>query len=252
MTRLSDRLRSIPRRVVWRFVFFVALLVILGAALRFTPLSRVTDQQWLLATLEQVREAAEQTWWAPLVLIAAYIVLCPLGFPITPFWIAGGVLFGAVEGSLYNLVGSVLGATTSYFFARSFGRELIEHLFGNRLKPFESRLNRRGFWTLVGTRFLPVPFPIANFGFALVGVRTSTFLLATVLGMVLPVGIWTWFWTTLAHAAAGKPGVNPAHVILALVPFLLLIFVPKAYTAWQRKKRYREIMNGRAGRGNGG
>jgi uncharacterized membrane protein YdjX (TVP38/TMEM64 family) len=237
---------------VWRFVFFVALLVILGIAVRFTPLSRVTDQEWLLATLEHLRDGVGQSWWAPVALIAAFALLCPLGFPITPFWITGGVLFGVVEGSLYNLVGSVLGAGTSYFFARSFGRELIEHLVGDRLKPFESRLNRRGFWTLVGTRFLPVPFPVANFGFALVGVRIPAFVLSTLVGMVLPVGVWTWFWTTLADAAAGKPGVNPAHVILALVPFLLLIFLPQAYMARQRKKRYREILQGRAGRSNRG
>jgi uncharacterized membrane protein YdjX (TVP38/TMEM64 family) len=226
----------------------VALLVILGVALRFTPLARFTDQEFLLATLEQVRQFVDQHWWPPLVLILAFVLLCPLGAPITPFLIAGGVLFGVVGGTVYSLVGSLLGALTSYYFARSFGRELVEHLMGDRLKSFEARLNRRAFWPLVGARFIPIPFPAFNFTCALAGVRPGTFFLSTALGLLLPIAVWTWFWASLANAAADQPGTNPGTVLLALVPFLLLIFGPQVYSGWQRRKRYRRIQQERAER----
>jgi uncharacterized membrane protein YdjX (TVP38/TMEM64 family) len=241
----------VPRRLLWRFGFFLVLLATIGFALRFTPLAQFTDQEWLLATLQESRLWVAERWWPPLVLILAFVVLCPVGFPITPFWIAGGVLFGVVEGALYNLVGTLLGAASSFYFARSFGRELIKHLMGDRLRPFEARLNRRGFWTLVGGRFLPIPFPAFNFSCALIGIRTGVFFLTSALGLSLPVFVWTWFWTTLANTAAGEPGANPAQALIALAPFLLLIFGPQLYTARQRKKRYREVMAARAERGNG-
>ena len=70
------------------------------------------------ALFDQLRS----TWWAPAALILSYLVLCPLGVPASPMMIAGGMVFGPVWGSVYNVTGTFLGGTATYFLGRGLGR----------------------------------------------------------------------------------------------------------------------------------
>lgn len=232
----TDEARS-PARAIWGGVALLALLLLGFAALRFTPLGNVLDREWLISSLDHLREA----WWAPAAFLGLYLVLCPLGMPTSPLMATGAVVFGAFWGSVYNLAGSVLGAAVSYFLARGLGRELVLHFFGKRLARFDKVLQRHGFWTLVRMRFLPIPFPVLSYGPALVGIRPLPYLTATVLGLLVPVPVWTYFWSSLFGAAAGEIASASRNLILALVLFLVISFLPRLVVGLRRRKRYREL-----------
>src|SRR5258708_3767 len=145
--------RRVPRRALLGFLLLPLLLAGGYAAFRWSPLAGYLSGPALAAAKGRL----QHSWWAPALLVGGYLVLSPLGVPATPLMFAGGVLFGGAAGSLYNVIGVILGGEASYFLGRLLGRELVRHVAGRRLRKVEAALGRRGFWNLVAVRFLPLP-----------------------------------------------------------------------------------------------
>lgn len=233
--------RPFPWAKVARFTLFLALVLGAAAAFRFTPLGQLLDQERLLALFEELRSA----WWTPLALLALYLLLTPLGLPVSPLMFAGGIVFGVAWGGALNAVGTVSGAVLSYWLARALGRDLVHHLVGNRLTRVERTLSRKGFWPMVRVRFLPIPFPVVNYGAALAGVPFPLFALSSLLGLVPSVTLYTYFFATLFEAAQGDRSGVILQLVVALVGILTLSFLPTVVRARRRLKRYRELTEAR-------
>ena len=220
---------------------FLSLFVVLGAvvaAFRFTPLGDYLDRERLVATFEAMRESP----WAPLVLVGLYCVLAPAGLPMTPLIIAGGVVFGRFQGALINILGCVLGAAISFQFARVMGRDFVRKVAGKRLKRVETLLRRHGFWTLVGVRFMPVPFPVVNFGAALAGVRFGTFVLSAIIGLAPALLIYTSFASALFDVARGGDRSQLRGVFGLFAVMVAIAVVPIVLQQVRRKKRYHRLL----------
>jgi uncharacterized membrane protein YdjX (TVP38/TMEM64 family) len=217
-----------------RFAVFIALLVTTALIFRFTPLHEYLDRQEIIRLLAAVRDSA----WAPAALMASFILLAPLGLPISPLIMAGGVVFGAAKGAHFNYVGSVLGGWLSYQLARYLGRDFVVQIAGRKLRRVEAMVSRHGFWSLAGIRLMPIPFPVANFGMALAGVRLPTFLASTALGLIPGVLMYTYLATVLAAAAEGSSANGGARALEVLVAILLFSLVGLAPTLLLRRKRH--------------
>ncbi len=211
------------RGALLRFAVLTLIVAALAALLLLTPAAEYLDREKLAELLGQLR----QTWWAPLALIACYLVIAPSGIPISPLIFAGGAVFGPFWGWIYNSIGSLLGAIISFGLAHALGKELIEHLLGERrMRRVEAMLERHGFWTLVGIRFMPIPFAFINYGAPLTGFRFGRFLSSTITGLVPSILMWTYIAHAVASAAtADERGVmlrNGALVIAAVALLILL------------------------------
>ena len=196
------------------------------------------DRHRVVAFFLGLREST----WAPLVLLGLYMVLAPIGLPTTPLIIAGGIVFGRTLGAVYNIVGCVLGAAISYQMGRLLGRDFVRRLGRKRLKRIEVLLRRRGFWSLVGVRYLPIPFPVINYGAAMAGLPFTTFLLSTVLGLVPALTIYTYFAATIFDVTQGG---DPAQLRSGIIAFLAVMAVSLAPTVVQqvrRRRRYRRLV----------
>ena len=69
----------------------------------------------------------------------------------------------------------------------------------NRVRIDEILLRRRGFWSLVGVRYMPIPFAVVNYGAAMAGLHFSTFLLTTLLGLIPALIVYSYFAATVAQ-----------------------------------------------------
>jgi phospholipase D1/2 len=234
----------VPRRLLLRFLLLPAIVLAGFAVLRFTPLAGYLSGDALAATVRRLQQA----WWAPALLVAGYVVLCPVGVPASPLMVAGGIVFGAVYGTIYNLVGLLLGGLATYFLGRALGREFIAHLAGRRLKKVERALARRGFWGLVGVRFLPLPFALVNYCIALAGIRPALFLLTMALGLTPTTLIYTYFFALLPHAAAGERSGLYVRLAVAIGLLVLAILLPPLWQGRARRRKYREIVARRRAR----
>lgn len=233
----------VPRHLLFRFLVLVLIVGVGFAVLRWTPLADYLTVEKVSAVLEQLRGA----WWAPVALIASYVILCPLGVPATPMMIAGGMVFGVVWGSVYNVVGTFLGGSATYFLGRGLGQDFVRHLLGNRLKKVERAIARRGFWGMVGARFLPLPFPLVNYCMALAGIRPALFLTTTAIGLTPGVTVFTYFASLLTKAASGDRSGIVVQFAVASVLLLLLTFIPQVWSLRKRRARYQEICAKRRG-----
>jgi uncharacterized membrane protein YdjX (TVP38/TMEM64 family) len=79
--------------------------------------------------------------WAPLVLIAlkaSTIIFAPLsGSPIYPL---AGVFFGPVWGSIYVILGDILGGVVSFFLSRILGRKIVDKVLSKKELGFVSKI----------------------------------------------------------------------------------------------------------------
>lgn len=217
---------------VVRFAALVAIIVAGVALLRWGPVAERLDAAELLATFQ----AIGQEPWAPAALVAVYLVLCPLGVPVSPLMLAGGIVFGFAAGTLLNLAGTWLGAAATFGVARLLGRDLVAQLLGTRLAAIERTVERHGFWTLVRLRFVPIPFAAVNYAAALAGVRPGIFLGATAIGLAPAVALFTYFADALSKAAAGERSGVLIQLAAAFAALLVLTFV----VPWWLRRRGRE------------
>ena len=234
-----------PWHVLVRGALLVLLVVIGFALLRWSPLADYVTKEAVLSTLDRLRDA----WWAPGALIAGYALLCPVGFPPSPLMVAGGMVFGPVWGSLYNVIGIFLGAATTYWLGRHLGRDLVRHLAGRQMKKVERALTRRGgLWGLAGIRFLPLPFVLVNYAAAFAGIRPGLFLGASLLGLTLSVPIFTYFAAAITRAATGDRAGVYVQLAVAISLLISMTLIPRILAARKRRERYREICGRRAER----
>jgi len=220
-----------PKRSLRGALVRFALLAVVVAAgfafLRWGPFADRFEPAAAVATLEAVAASP----WAPLALLAAYVVLAPLGVPISPFFLAGGLVFGFGWGALLNFAGSWLAAVTTYAVGRLLGRDFFEHLLGSRLTLIENLVERHGFWTLVRLRLVPIPYFVVNYAAALAGVRPATFCGATALGLVPSALMLTWFAAALVDLAAHpeNTGTTLAKLFAVFLGLLALTFLPRLF-----------------------
>lgn len=235
--------RRLPRSTRIRFAVWVALLGSAFVLARWTPLGELVDEERVVALLAEVRGAA----WAPPALILLYVTLAPSGLPMTPL-IVGGAAFGPVYGAIYNTVGLFLGAATSFAVARYLGRDAVARLAGRRLRRVERFLDRRGFWPLVQTRFLPLPFAVVNFASALAGVRLPLFLWASLVGLLPSTLIHSVFIARLFEQRGTERWLTAGGYLLTFVLFNVALSVPSLRERARRRRRYEALVAGRAGR----
>jgi len=231
-----------PKRRLRGPILRLALLGLIGAggflAFRYTPIADWVAPDRLRSLLDQVRGH----WWSPLALLGLYLVLCPLGAPAIPLLFSGGAIFGWAWGTLWNLLGALLGATATYFLARALGREAVERLGGARMQRAEQLLHQHGFWALVSTRFLPVPFPLVNAAAAIAGVRFGFFIAAAAVGLAPSVAVWTYFSAALVGAAnAAERGRLAWQLTAALVLLISLVMTPTAIGIHRRRMQYKQL-----------
>ncbi|HLE85975.1 MAG TPA: VTT domain-containing protein [Thermoanaerobaculia bacterium] len=230
---------AIPRWVVVRFLLLLAFVGLGFVVLRFTPLGERLNELLDRERLMELRAALQARWWTAPLLVVLYVVLAPLGAPVSPLMLAGGAIFGTLVGSLLNFLGTFLGAAVSFLLARALGRDFVVHLAGDRLRRAERLIARRGFWTLVRTRFLPLPFPLVNYGAALAGVPAGLFLVTTAIGLLPANLVFTYFASALVDSVAGDRAMVFLRLGLAVAALLALSFLPTAIIGRRRRRRYR-------------
>lgn len=194
--------------------------------MRWGPFAEQLHPETLAATVR--RFAGEP--WAPFALVAAYLILTPLGFPASPLMLAGGLAFGFVGGTVLNFAALWAAAALAYLLGRTLGKDLVERLLGERLRRLEDTIDRHGFWPLVRLRLLPIPFLFTNYAAALAGVRPGRYLVTTALGLLPASAVYTYFGVAVFRTAAEPQRAAAATLQLAaamLGLFLITFLVPR-------------------------
>jgi uncharacterized membrane protein YdjX (TVP38/TMEM64 family) len=218
-------------------VWLVAALACLGLAALFVRGQAAAEAARLAAEFARGGGAVRFAWCLAVYSLAgAAAINSPV--PISAFLkIGGGFLFGAVAGSLANMVMNVLGAAIGFVAVRRAFRDRFAARFGKRLLAVDAELAAGGFWYVLSCRLaLIFPFSAVNLACALSGVKFSDFMWASLAGSV-PISVF--------YAVAGSElsrwtleGVTPSPRMGALLGFLAVaaLAVPLAARTQLGKK----------------
>jgi uncharacterized membrane protein YdjX (TVP38/TMEM64 family) len=208
----------------WLFGFSAAVVV---AAAAWT-VSRVDVAQVdPAAVAAQVRAAGPLGPMVLLVLLVLQCVVAPL--PSEPLMMAAGFVYGAPGGFLIAWLGVVAGAVLCFGLARWFGRDFAARFVSPQrlavLHGFDEGSARTAtFLAVLSLRlFAFTAFDVVSYGCGLVRFSFRWFLLATVIGAVPKVFVFTYFGANAAlrpgwldwSIAAGSLGV------LLVVPWVV-------------------------------
>ncbi len=117
---------------------------------------------------------------------AVYITVTALSLPgATLMSLAGGFLFGVPVGLVAVVLSATVGATIIYQIARTALGDSLRKRAGGMVKKLENGFNENAFSYLLLLRLIPLfPFFVVNIAPAIFGVKTHTFFLATLIGII--------------------------------------------------------------------
>ena len=135
-----------------------------------------------LPSLEGLQEEiADAGFWGFGIFILLYAFVAATPIPVTIMAVAGGLAFGLVFGTILSMIGVLAGCFGGYWISRALGRETVMRLLGSHAEAIESRLTNGGFYAVCTLRLMPgFPYWPVNYGSGALGIRSRTFLIATV------------------------------------------------------------------------
>jgi uncharacterized membrane protein YdjX (TVP38/TMEM64 family) len=125
---------------------------------------------------------------APLITLAAWIVLTPALVPGTVLAAAGGLAFGALGGAALAFGGAVAGGLAAFALARTGARGAAERFVvrSTKLARVDALLGRRGFAAILAARLMPgVPATGLHYAAGVSQVRLGAFAAAMAIGALV-------------------------------------------------------------------
>jgi uncharacterized membrane protein YdjX (TVP38/TMEM64 family) len=207
--------------------------VALGGHHYLTFAALAKNRDWLCSLVQRWGFVAAALY------IAVYAGLVALSVPgAAVLTIAGGFLFGTWLGALYAVVGATLGATGIFLAARA-GLGGLARRAGPLIGKLEAGFRANAFNYLLALRlFFIVPFWLVNLVPALVGVRLSTFILATFFGIIPGTFVYASLGNGLG-SVVGEPGLAVLlrlNVLGPIIGLVILALIPVGYKRWRGKR----------------
>ena len=138
-----------------------------------------------------------------------YVTVVALSIPGAIFLtIAGGILFGTLVGGLASALSATVGATIIFLIAKSACGESLVRRAGPLAAKLADGFRADAFSYLLFLRLVPAfPFFLVNLAPALVGVRLSTFVSATAIGVIPATFAFAFFGSGLDSVIAAQEKV---------------------------------------------
>lgn len=177
--------------------------------------------------------------WAPLVYIVILSLLPLLLFPDSVLVIAGGMIFGLFKGTIFTVVGSLIGATIAFYLARLLGQQVVKKIIRKDLVIFKDQSKKSGFFVVLMLRLIPLfPFKIVSYSAGLSDVKFKDFAIATTLGSLPGILVYT----NLGDKTMVFGSKDFYIAVALLVGLFIISFLLKKYFN-QKKENYNEHEN---------
>lgn len=177
--------------------------------------------------------AALQAWVegagaaGPLLFMAVYALVTVLFLPGSVITLAGGVLFGPVWGTVYNLTGATIGAALAFLIARYLTAGWVAQRTGGRMKQLVDGVEQEGWRFVAFVRLVPLfPFNLLNYALGLTRIRFWHYVLASYIFMLPGATAYTWLGYAGREALAGGEGMI-RNILVALALLASVAFLPR-------------------------
>lgn len=212
-------------------------LLFLGGLTTFFALG---GQRYMtLDTLQQNRDALlnythAHYWKALLIAVAVYAAATAFSVPgAVLLSLATGFLFGRWVGTVVIFISATTGAVLVFLAARYLFADTLRAKLGGKLREMSEGFARDGFNYLLFLRMVPLfPFWLVNLAPAFTGIRLSTYVAATAVGVIPGAFVFANLGQSLGRIQSTAQLVSPEALgalallgILSLVPVLVKKFM---------------------------
>src|SRR3990172_9266796 len=172
---------------------------------------------------------------APLLFMGIYAISTVLFLPGSVLTIAGGVLFGPVWGTFYNLTGATIGATMAFLIARYLASDFVSRKMGGRLKQLVEGVEAEGWRFVAFVRLVPLfPFNLLNYTLGLTRIRLFHYVVTSYICMLPGAIAYTYLGYAGRNAVTGGEGtIQKALLGLGLLAFVA--FLPRLIKRLRKK-----------------
>jgi len=240
-----DAQAALPPRTkpLWRRLLPLAFI---GAGILAFFLSGL-DQYLSFSALKDHRVTLlEATQARPILSGVAFVLIyataTALSLPIaSALTILSGFLFGAVLGGGYAVIGATIGASILFLAARSAIGGSLRAKAGPWLVRLQDGFQRDSFSYLLFLRLVPAfPFVIVNLVPALLGVRLTPFVAATLIGIIPGSFVYAFAGVGLGSVldrgeAFSLTGILTPEMTLALAALGVLALIPVFLRRWKAR-----------------
>lgn len=130
-------------------------------------------------------------------LMVAQAIIAPL--PANVITITNALVFGPFWGSLISWATTLLGASLCFQLSRALGKPFAIKIVGNSIQSAERFFKQYGLQAMFVARMMPfVPFDVISYGAGLVGVPYTRFLLATAVGIIPSILVYSYLGRMIA------------------------------------------------------
>ena len=215
----SPRTRHGP---AWgKIIAFAAVLAVLAAVWRYTPLSEYLTYERITEWARALRE----TPWAPLAFVVAYTPAAFVMFPRPLVTLFGVIAFGPWLGFTYGMTGIILAALATYFAGRAMSPGTVKRLAGEKLDHVTGVLREHGLMAVFAIRIMPAaPFLVEGMIAGAARIKVWHYALGTFLGMLPGVLTTTVFGDQIATALEDTSKINYGVIGGIVVLFAAVTF----------------------------
>jgi uncharacterized membrane protein YdjX (TVP38/TMEM64 family) len=177
----------------WRLCLVLAFLALLWATFRITGLDAHFSAQFLHERFEAHKLEG----------LLIFTALFALGNLIQiPGWIflaSAVVALGQLWGGLATYLAACVTCMSTFWIIRLLGADALRAIEGRWARRIFAELDTHPLRSVIALRLLFQTVPALNYALALSGVRWRDYLLGTVLGLPLPILLYSLFFATLAQ-----------------------------------------------------
>lgn len=222
-------------------LLFLIAVVVAFYVFRLDRLLSLDELKSRQAELQASLDAAPTQFLAIFALI--YVLIAGFSIPgATVLTLAAGFLFGFWRGLVLVSICSTAGATLSFLMSRFFLRDFVARRFGGRMAKINNGFEKDGSTYLLTLRLVPLfPFFLVNIALGLTPIRTFTFALVSLVGMLPGTAAFVNAGTELSQIDSLRGLLSPSLIISFTLVGLIPIGAKMIVAAFKTRKLMRRF-----------
>jgi len=163
---------------------------------------------------------------SPVVFILIFVIATIAFVPGLPITVLAGILFGALWGTVYVVIGSTIGVSAAFLIGRYLGRDFVIKVVGknNKMAKLDKFIKEQGNTILIISRLVPIfPFNLQNYAYGITDIKFSTYFWYSLIFMIPGTFIYTCFGALSYSLIPTKDLILYSSLLLIGLCFLIIV-----------------------------